>query len=140
MYEILAAVDDNEERAMDMAKALSKYPGSDEIHVTILNVFEEFTVSDADGGSVDSDDIYELSELPDSVSQVRQYLEESGLSVDVRREHGDVETEILAVSEELNIDHIVVSGRKRSAVGKAVFGSVVQDVLLNADRPVTVVV
>lgn len=140
MYEIVLAIDDNEARASKAAKAVADYPGATDVHVTILNVFEEFSVADADGGSVDSDELYDVSELPDTVSQARERIEEAGFSVDVRREHGEVDSEIVAVSDELEADQIVVSGRKRSAVGKAIFGSVVQDVLLNATRPVTVVV
>lgn len=140
MYELLVAVDGNEDRARSAAATVEEFPGTDEIHVTLLNVFEEFSVSDADGGTVDSEDVYPVSDYPDSVRLVRDRLEEAGIGVDVRREHGEPSEEILSVGEEIGADHILVAGRKRSAVGKAIFGSVVQDVLLSADRPVTVAV
>lgn len=47
--------------------------------------------------------------------------------------------EIVDVADELDARYVVIGGRKRSPVGKAVFGSVTQSVLLTADRPVVTV-
>lgn len=49
---------------------------------------------------------------------------------------GDPATAILEYAAEQDADYIVVSARKRSTIGKAVFGSVTQRLLLEADRPV----
>lgn len=49
---------------------------------------------------------------------------------------GDAADEIVRYAEREDARYIVIGGRKRSPVGKAVFGSVTQDVLLSADRPV----
>lgn len=49
---------------------------------------------------------------------------------------GDVSTEILNVAAELEPRFLVISGRRRSPVGKALFGSTAQKILLNADCPV----
>lgn len=47
--------------------------------------------------------------------------------------------EIVTVAEELDARYVVVGGRRRSPVGKAVFGSTTQTVLLEADCPVVTV-
>lgn len=52
---------------------------------------------------------------------------------------GDPVDEILAVAGEVDARYLVVGGRRRSPAGKAIFGSITQSVLLNADRPVTTV-
>lgn len=44
--------------------------------------------------------------------------------------------EILAYAEANDARYVVIGGRRRSPVGKAVFGSVVQEVVLGTDRPV----
>ncbi|EMA39120.1 universal stress protein [Halobiforma nitratireducens] len=49
---------------------------------------------------------------------------------------GDPAEVIRSYATEQNADYIVVSGRKRRALGQALFGSVSQSLLLNADRPV----
>ena len=49
---------------------------------------------------------------------------------------GSPAEEIVDVADELGARYVVIGGRKRSPVGKAVFGSVTQSVLLTADRPV----
>lgn len=49
---------------------------------------------------------------------------------------GDAADEIVRYAGKVDARYLVIGGRKRSPVGKAVFGSVTQDVLLNADRPV----
>lgn len=57
-------------------------------------------------------------------------------SVSYRGRVGNVTEEILQVASEEDPRYLVVGGRKRTPVGKAIFGSVTQSVLLEADRPV----
>lgn len=47
--------------------------------------------------------------------------------------------EVLAAAEEADARYIIVGGRQRSPVGKAVFGSTTQSILLRADRPMMTV-
>lgn len=49
---------------------------------------------------------------------------------------GDPADEIVEYARDRDARYVVVAGRKRSPVGKALFGSVVQSVLLNAECPV----
>lgn len=49
---------------------------------------------------------------------------------------GDPADEIVEYAHERDARYVVVAGRKRSPVGKALFGSVVQSVLLSAECPV----
>lgn len=52
---------------------------------------------------------------------------------------GYPENEVLRYAEEHDAEYIVISGRKRSPIGKALFGSTAQGILLEADRPVVAV-
>lgn len=52
---------------------------------------------------------------------------------------GDPTEEVLAVARELDARYVVIGGRRRSPVGKALFGSTTQEVLLESDRPVVTV-
>lgn len=52
---------------------------------------------------------------------------------------GDPGEEILRYAEENNSSYVVVGGKERSPVGKAIFGSVTQSVLLKACRPTVTV-
>lgn len=49
---------------------------------------------------------------------------------------GDAAEELIEYADSEDASYIVIGGRKRSAVGKVLFGSVTQSVLLNADIPV----
>lgn len=52
---------------------------------------------------------------------------------------GDPTEQILNVADRLGARFLVIGGRKRTPVGKAVFGSTTQSILLNAELPVVTV-
>ena len=138
MKHVLLAVDEDEQRARRAAEAVTSLPGvPGDARVTLLNVFEEFSAAD-EAGQVRSKDLYDPEDFPDSVRLARDLLEEAGLEVDLRREHGDPAERIVGVARDLDADVVALCGRKRSPAGKALFGSVTQSVVLDADRPVLV--
>lgn len=56
-------------------------------------------------------------------------------TVTVHGRVGDPATEIVNEADRIDARYVVVGGRKRSPAGKAIFGSVAQSTILNADRP-----
>lgn len=139
MYRILLAVSGAEDENADVVtEALTSAPiVTDESNITILNVAEEFEVA-GEGGTVSSEELYDESDLPPTVRRARTLLEEEGFAVDVLREHGDRSGEILEVANRIDADLIAMGGRKQTPVGKVVFGSTTQAVMLEAERPVLV--
>lgn len=140
MYHVVLAVDNDSKEAIDGAKTVADLPNAAEaVEVTVLNVFEEFDVNE-EGGRVSSEELIEDAPAPESFERLEDYFERAGIEANFRREHGNPADTILDVADELDADAIAIQGRKRSPVGKAVFGSVTQDVLLRAERPVTVTI
>ena len=138
MYRVLVPVGESESRARQAAEIVVDLTSAgDDVEAVILNVFEEFEVP-GEGESIDSKDLYDETEFPASVAVAEERLQSAGVSVSKRREHGDPTEEILAVAREIDAYDIAMSGRKRSPTGKVLFGSVTQSVMLEADRPVTV--
>jgi len=72
------------------------------------------------------------------VELVEARLDELGITNDRVLHVGDPAEAIQSVARDRDVDAIVLGMRKRSPVGKALFGSVSQTVLLNTDRPVIV--
>lgn len=85
---------------------------------------------------------FSLSQKRESAANfAREVLEESVEQVDyemveLRGKIGGPAEEILAEAAALEPQFVVVGGRRRSPVGKAVFGSTTQEILLNAEWPV----
>lgn len=65
---------------------------------------------------------------------------EDGDGITLEGRVGEPSDEICKVADGTDARYLVVGGRKRTPVGKAVFGSVTQSVLLNTDRPVVTVI
>lgn len=139
MFKVLVPLDFNEERAVAAAEAVSSLPNAAEmVHATILSVEEE--VEYRNDSVVKSEDWYDEDEYPASAESAIEVLENAGITVEKRREHGDPATHIVEIATEIDADRIVMAGRKRSPTGKALFGSVTQSVILNSPIPVTVAV
>ncbi|WP_135306430.1 universal stress protein [Haloarcula amylovorans] len=139
MYRVLLSIDGSEDRTRQAVSAVTNLPkASTEISVTILNVFEEFEAVDDSGGNVKSSDLFEDYEPPTSVELAQDLLGRSDIEWTFRKEHGDPAETILTVAEDIDADAIVMAPGSRSPVGKVLFGSVTQGVLLDADQPVIV--
>ncbi|WP_209309521.1 universal stress protein [Haloarcula amylovorans] len=80
-------------------------------NVVLLYVFKQLDAAD-EGGYASSE--YEESDLPESVTIAMDVLEEAGVTVTKRHEHGDPAETILDVASEIEADLISISGRKRS--------------------------
>lgn len=139
MHTILLPIDENEDRAKRAAETVIELPGGPEQkEVVLLNVVEEtkqpwlreFELQRAEG----DDD----PELPDSTSAAYDLLTDADVDVETRLERGDVTEQIVSVARDIDADSIIMCGRKKTATGKVLFGSITQSVLLNSERPVTV--
>lgn len=124
MYDVLVAVNDDEDRAMAQARAVADLPRApEEVRATLLHVFTD----NPEGASV-----HRIA----AVRRAQERLEDAGVAVELAESSGSPAEEITDAASEADADLIAVSGRQRTPAGKAVFGSVGQAVMLEADRPV----
>lgn len=134
MYRVLLPVDTNEDRARAQADYVTSLPSANEsIEAYVLFVFTE--------NSEDLPKEFQQFKSATRIGSVRraiEHLEDHDVDVTVLEESGDTEADILETATEYDVDSIVLGGRKRSPVGKVIFGSVTQSVILEADRPVVV--
>lgn len=140
LMRVLVPVDTDIDRAIAAARAILSIPNAaDAVEVTVLNVQEKTEITGDDIGSVRSDELYDPEHMPPSVTEVESFFEDEGISVDIRREHANPAESIVGTAQEIDADRIVMATRKRSPVGKALFGSVTQSAVLNSPVPVTIV-
>jgi len=125
MYDVLLAIDDDEDQALAQAKTVADLPGTGEIRATLFHDF----VDNPSGASV--------TQIA-AVRHAADLLEEAGIEVAYQEASGEPAEEILETARELDVDCISIAGRKRTPAGKVLFGSVTQAVILGANRPVLV--
>jgi nucleotide-binding universal stress UspA family protein len=136
---VLLPVNGNEERAIAAAesvKTLCNKPES--IRVILLNVRHKIDVRSS-AGYVSSEEFYDEEDYPSSLEKASEVLSSVGVTAEKRREHGDPAEVIVEVADEVDANWIILAARRKTPVGKVLFGSVAQSVLLNADVPIVVV-
>lgn len=137
---VLLPIDNDTNRAMATGELVASIPtASETVQVTIVNVQKKRDLADMDGSSLVPEEVFDKDDFPENVEKVENFLKNEGISVEKRRVLGKPAKEIIEMANEIPADLIVLSGRKRTPIGKVLFGSVTQSVLLNADTPVTVV-
>lgn len=143
MYRVLAPIDTEEARAQSQIDAILDLPNAaDEVHVDVLHVYEEIDAPADEAGSAYITEVNrsleDLQGLPETVPLVVNALRDAGVDVTAHDVTGDPASAILELAEEFDADALVLSSRRRSPVGKVLFGSVTQAVILDSDRPVIV--
>ncbi|AUX10847.1 universal stress protein UspA [Halalkaliarchaeum desulfuricum] len=108
-------------------------------HVLDQDAYDELAVKlgfDPDNGEVFPTDVVRRHSL---IRELTDELEAAGIDVEIRGAVGDRGDQIVRLASEVGADSVVVGGRRRSPTGKAVFGSVAQEVMLSSPCPVTFV-
>lgn len=132
MYHVLVPVDRNEDRAREQTAYVTGLAeaGAD-VRATVVHAFEDY--------QPDVPREMRTLERVSSVKTAVRGLEAAGVEAETVEIGSPIAPEIVETARELDVDGIVVAGRDAGPVGKALFGSVAQTVVLDADRPVTVV-
>lgn len=126
MVRLLLALDDDLSQARAQITAVeSMVETADGAEAYLLHVFD----NNPEGASV---------KQVEAVRETKDRLEAAGVTVELLESSGDPAGEILRYAEEYDVDQICVGGRKRTPAGKALFGSVTQDVILGTHCPVLV--
>ncbi len=134
---IVAAVDRSERATAVVREAAALGEAFDEpvevVHVLTREEFvslERTTVSET-GEAVPVEGVVDVAEsiAGDAIAEANVAANAAGLM-------GDPADEAVEYAHEHDARYIVVAGRKRSPVGKALFGSVAQSLLLSAECPV----
>lgn len=121
-------VDASTSRGGTQAEAVIALPDSaNEIRVTLLHVFD-------DEDRAETTSVAQIT----GGNEAKKRLQKEGIFVNQMNRAGDPATEILEAADEIDADQLVLGGRKRSPHRSLLFGSVTQEVMLDADRPVTI--
>jgi nucleotide-binding universal stress UspA family protein len=136
MYRILLPIDTKEDRAKSQAAYVRGLPAeTDSMELLLLHVFTEEEGQGLPRDVARAKDVTRVG----AVRRARESLEAAGIEVSVLDESGDPAKRIVAEGEANDVDEIVIGSKKRSPAGKAVFGSVAQSVIIDSERPVTVI-
>lgn len=142
METVVLPVTDHGRWTRAVADVVTTLEGPDARVVVFYAFTEEEVESTADnlGVAAEAPDPDVLASRKEGVGDALEILADGGVETEVRGavvDEADGE-EILNVADDVVADRIYLYSRRRSPVGKAVLGSVVQRVLMNSDVPVVV--
>jgi len=145
MYTVLVPIDNEEARVNAQVEAVLDLPkAADNVTVELVHVRKELEFADSDDevqiGKIRNDiDPDEFDDLAETVPLAIEKLEAAGVETAVHTATGNPAAAIVDLAEQFDADELVVGARRQSPVGKVLFGSVTQSVILDTERPVKVV-
>lgn len=86
------------------------------------------------GSVIDRDELEAIAE--DVASEIAADAIEDDYEFEVAAFIGEPVEELTAFAEAHDVEYLVIGGRRRSPIGKLVFGSTAQSILLQYDRPI----
>lgn len=138
---VVVAAIDSSPTSRAVAEEASELADAYDVPLHLFHVVSKTRYDDFVGDSTGKNDPVDEHALDDLAAEAVETATE-GLSVeyDVEARLGtEIAAEILDYGQEVDARYLVVGGRKRSPVGKALVGSVSQSVILKATRPTVVV-
>lgn len=137
---IVAAVGDEtrDTAVVREGRKLAERLGED-LYVVLVMEADEFvdlerTSIERTGRPVEREEIEAVAEKV--ASEIASEAIEDDFEYGVAAFVGDPVEELSTFAEEHDVEYLVIGGRKRSPIGKLVFGSTAQSILLNYDRPI----
>ena len=138
---VVAIGDDDEERVASVAQTAIDVAGPAGATVHLVHVFSEEQYErvkrQLEFGPNDEVTPDAVARRHATIRDVGTLLDEAGVDHEWHGAVGETAEEMLAFADRFGADMLIVGGRGRSPAGKAVFGSTAQEILLNADCPVT---
>lgn len=139
----LAVGPEEEGRVGELTEAVLDVAKAADATVVLLHVFSQSAydegVTEAGYDPDDPPPANTLATRLESIDAISETLDEADVDYRVRGEIGDVTDSIVRTIEETGSDMLYIGGRRRSPTGKAVFGSTVHRLMMNAPCPVTFV-
>lgn len=138
---VIAAVDDTTEDAdvVEVGRDLADAYGDELVvlHVMSQEIFEER--HDSRSEYYRDTAAEDAAAVAGRIASSASNRDELDVTVTTRGRVGNAVEEMLEEADHRDARYLVVGGRKRTPVGKAVFGSITQSVLLNAESAVVTV-
>jgi len=133
---IVAAVDRSDRSGTVFAEAVDLAEAFEEpVHVVhVMSVSGYIDHQGLGGESREQIDTRSIKEIATEIAD--RAIHDCDVSVKAVGLEGKAAAQIVKYAEEHDARYVVMSARKRSPAGKAIFGSVTQSVLLNASCPV----
>jgi len=134
---IVVAVD-RSERAGPIVEEAARLGAAMDLPVHVVHVLtrEEFVGLEQTSVTQSNRPVPMEDVIEGATGVAERAIDEAGADATAVGLMGDPAEEIVAYAEDHDAEYLVIAGRKRSPVGKALFGSVVQSVLLEAPCPV----
>jgi len=127
---------DRASNILDVAVDILSATGAEPI---LLRVYSESEFREyLDTLGYDSADPTEVAERNEAIQECAKSLRAVGLESQVVGRTGDPAEEIIKYVANGDVDHVFLGARRRSAAGKAILGSVSQQVLRSVDAPCTI--
>jgi nucleotide-binding universal stress UspA family protein len=133
----------NDEPDEELLAAANQYVMGTEESIVICRFVDEAQYqSDVQQNARSGNEMDDIESIENAAANTATSIAESEFDGSVLKTAigtvGPIPESVFDIIEEYDCNHIFLSGKKRSPVGKAIFGDIAQQILLEFDGPVTI--